>query len=307
MNISVIIPVTREKIVKKCVEALSKQAVKPYEIIFIIPCGWEKLRQALKIYLVEFKLDNAKVICSKDKRQMSMLNKGIEESKGKILAFTDDDGAPFPDWIKRIEEYFKYDPNIGGVGGKDIFIPPVPGLKNSTRIVGKVSFYGRLVGHHSEWNSGPIEVDHIKGCNMSFRKDAFPEFDEDLLGNQCGNEIDVSLKVKKNGYKIIYDPEILIHHYIALKPEIWEAADFKERIYVSTFNHTLILLKNLSPLRKFLFLLYSSLIGQKLNPGFLEILIFIKHSKKMTDAIPYIIAAKTRAIKHYLEIRKVEN
>ncbi len=305
MNISVIIPVTREKVVEKCIEALSKQIKMPDEIIFIVPCDWKKLRKLLEGYISKHHLSKAKVICSKDKRQMSMLNKGIKESKGEILAFTDDDAAPFPDWIERIKKYFEDNPDVGGVGGKDIFIPSISGLNENPKAVGKITFYGRLIGHHSEWNAGPVEVDHIKGCNMSFRKDAFSKFNEDLLGNQHGNEIDVSLRVKKKGYKIIYDPDILIHHYIDVRPEIWEGKDFKDKIYVSTFNHTLTLLKNLSPLRKFLFLLYSSLIGQKINPGILKFLILLKKSRRMVQAIPYIVSGKTSAIKHYLRTKKV--
>jgi len=307
MNVSVIIPVTRKKIVEKCVEALSKQIKKPYEIIFIIPCGWQELKEVLGTYITKFRLNNARIICSKDKRQMSMLNKGIERSKGEILAFTDDDAAPFSDWIMRIKKYFDNDLSIGGIGGKDIFIPPISGLKENPKAVGKITFYGRMIGHHSEWNRGPVEVDHIKGCNMSFRKCAFSRFDEDLLGNQCGNEIDVSLRVKKKGYKIIYDPDLKVYHYIVLDPQIWEGKDFKERIYVSTFNHTLIILRNFSSSRKFLFLLFSLIVGQKVNLGFLKVFFLIPHSKRMIEAIPHIVSAKAHAIKYYLKTRKGKN
>ncbi len=305
MKISVIIPVTREKIVEKCVEALSKQIRMPDEIIFIVPYGWEKLRKLLKGYISRHHLSKARIVWSYDKKQMSMLNKGIEKSIGEILAFTDDDGAPFPDWLERIGKYFEHNPDVGGVGGKDIFVPSIPGLNENPKAVGKITFYGRMIGHHSEWNSGPVEVDHIKGCNMSFRKDAFSKFNEDLLGNQHGNEIDVSLRVKKKGYKVIYDPDILIYHYIDVRPEIWEGKDFKDKIYVSIFNHTLVALKNFTECRKFVFILYSFIIGQKINPGILEFLILLKKSRRMIQAIPYIISGKTSAIKHYLRTKKV--
>src|SRR5712692_3179201 len=46
---------------------------------------------------------------------VSAYNLGLKESKGDVVAFTDDDAVPKPDWIERLVR--AYSPGVGGVGG----------------------------------------------------------------------------------------------------------------------------------------------------------------------------------------------
>jgi cellulose synthase/poly-beta-1,6-N-acetylglucosamine synthase-like glycosyltransferase len=47
------------------------------------------------------------------------LNAGLDATRGDIITITDDDTAPRPDWLARIENHFQADPRVGGVGGRD--------------------------------------------------------------------------------------------------------------------------------------------------------------------------------------------
>jgi glycosyltransferase involved in cell wall biosynthesis len=49
-------------------------------------------------------------------------NVGIQEAKGDVIAFTDDDVAVFPDWLQRVEEEFQNYPDLGLLFGT--VIPP---------------------------------------------------------------------------------------------------------------------------------------------------------------------------------------
>ncbi|MDR5671407.1 glycosyltransferase, partial [Burkholderia cenocepacia] len=51
--------------------------------------------------------------------QVAALNKGLDSANGDIVAITDDDAAPRPDWLARIDAVFQADPRVGAVGGRD--------------------------------------------------------------------------------------------------------------------------------------------------------------------------------------------
>jgi len=51
--------------------------------------------------------------------QVAALNAGLDALTGDIVAITDDDAAPRPTWLERIERHFANSPDVGGVGGRD--------------------------------------------------------------------------------------------------------------------------------------------------------------------------------------------
>lgn len=61
----------------------------------------------------------------------------------------------------------------------------------------------------------PIEVDHHEACNMAVKKvllEKIGGFDETYVGIGEFNEPDVSFKIGKIGYKIIFDPKAAVYH-----------------------------------------------------------------------------------------------
>jgi len=100
-TISVIIPAyNSEKTILKCLEALHKQTLPPLEIIVVNDSSTDRT--------VELSKNLAIVVCNKfGKGAGGARNTGASIASGSILAFTDSDCIPPPDWLEKISNAFK--------------------------------------------------------------------------------------------------------------------------------------------------------------------------------------------------------
>lgn len=200
--------------------------------------------------------------------QIAAMNRGLEVVDGDIVAFTDDDAVPRSDWLRRIVAHYD-DPEVGGVGGRDCIHPQKEGRYGQVRAVGQITWFGRIIGkHHLELNGPPTEVDHLKGVNMSFRRRLIRPFDENILGPHF-NDTDQSLSVRSAGYSLIYDPQAVVDHYPAPRPDSVAGRDLFDprQVYLDAHDHAYILRKHLPPWRAAAWLPYLTLVGSRQVPG----------------------------------------
>jgi len=139
-------------------------------------------------------------------------NKGIEVSKGKIIAFIDDDAIAEPDYAENILSTVDQYPEYTGFGGK--VLPIFPDKKEpawmSKYIQGVVSKvdYGETTGPFDK-KKYPV------GCNMIFRREVFDElgaFNVNL--KYRSDDKYIFLKLREHNKKILYTPTIVVHHNI---------------------------------------------------------------------------------------------
>ena len=74
--------------------------------------------------------------------------------------------------------------------------------------------WGRLIGNH-HIGVGPARyVDVLKGVNCMYRRTAIA-IPSNLRGSgaQVHNEVAIGLRAKSNGWKLLYDPQIIVDHY----------------------------------------------------------------------------------------------
>lgn len=208
---------------------------------------------------------------------VAALNAGLVKVNADILSITDDDAAPHPDWLAKINTHFQADPDIGGVGGRD-WVYQGEKLENGSRtIVGKLQWFGRAIGNHHLGIGAPREVDFLKGVNMSFRTAAMKNlrFDERMRGNgaQVHFEMSLTLTLKRAGWKMIYDPSIAVNHYPAQRFDEDQRQKFNDIALINlVHNETLVLLEHLSPLHRLVFLFWSILIGTRESFGMIQCL-----------------------------------
>jgi glycosyltransferase involved in cell wall biosynthesis len=116
--------------------------------------------------------------------QVAAMNAGLDAMTGDVVCITDDDAAPFPQWLARIEANFSQDPKLGGLGGRDWIYENGVFIGGETDTVGKLLWHGRCIGNHHLSIPGTPQVQIVKGANMSYRKEAIGplRFDTRLKG-----------------------------------------------------------------------------------------------------------------------------
>jgi len=282
IKISVVVPTYhRPKDLERCLEALKKQNRQADEVFVTIreadSATWALLEsfnhQPLPLHLI--KLDASVAIGA-----LPAMNMAIDAASGDILVFTDDDSAPHTDWLERIEAHFLSDSNIGGVGGRDWVYHGTKLEEGKREVVGKVLWFGQVIGEHHLGFGEAREVDLLKGVNMSFRRTAMAEkhFDRRMLGNGAAPhfELAFSLALKREGWKLIYDPKIAVDHFPAQRFDEDQRNKFNDiAFFNAVHNETLVLLENLPLIRRTVFVFWATLVGTREAPGLLQWLRFL--------------------------------
>lgn len=137
------------------------------------------------------------------------LNVGIEAARGAIIALTDDDGVPAPDWLERLHAHFDAHADVVCVGGRvELYDPadaPITILRsNEPRTVDIANFTA-------------FDIPVI-GCNMAIRAQPLREIGPyDVCigpGAKAGTaeDLDILYRLVSAGHRIHYDPTVLVHH-----------------------------------------------------------------------------------------------
>jgi cellulose synthase/poly-beta-1,6-N-acetylglucosamine synthase-like glycosyltransferase len=218
---------------------------------------------------------------------VAAINLGFESAAGDIISITDDDAAPHSDWLQRIEAHFLADNCLGGLGGRDWMY--VNGqLQNAQpgTSVGRIQWFGRMIGNHHIGEGEPQEVDLLKGVNMSFRKVALAKLrcDERMKGTgaQVHFEGALSLAIKRNGWKLIYDSAVAVDHYPAQRFDEDQRDTFNAIAWVNrSHNETVGLLDHLSLPQKIVYLIWAILIGTRDVFGFIQLFRFLPTERSL--------------------------
>lgn len=217
MKISVVIPTYRRPdSLNRCLEGLRKQVRSADEVLVVTQ---ERDEESLRIAALWSHWPAVRVLRQAGGGAVAQYNLGLESSGGDVIAITDDDSVPRPDWLFRIERWMTEDKDLGGIGGRDVVHEngvPIPG---TARLVGIVQWFGRIVHNHHLGTRVASNVDILKGVNMSFRAAAVADlrFDTDLRGEGAQVCLDMafSLAVKKRRWRLLFDPEVIVDHFPA--------------------------------------------------------------------------------------------
>lgn len=137
-------------------------------------------------------------------------NYGVGKSKGEYILFLDDDVIAKKGLIINHLSNFQNN-NICAVVGRCITIGQQ--VEPERQDVGRITFLGKFTDGFS--STIKQEVDTVIGCNAFWRKDVFNKingFDEQFTGNAMREESDLSLRARKLGFKIMYDPKAEVEH-----------------------------------------------------------------------------------------------
>jgi glycosyltransferase involved in cell wall biosynthesis len=283
--ISVIVPTYRRpKDLYRCLEALKRQIRLADEVIIVVRDTdgetWDLIKTCNSGTLT------LSLVTVYDTGVIAAMNTGLEASNGDIIAFTDDDAAPHKDWLERIEAHFLANELVGGVGGRDYIYLNNQLWEGKRQLVGKLLWFGKMIGNHHFGVGEPREVDILKGVNMSFRRKTILDkhFDLRMLGSgaQVHFEVEFCLRLKKAGWKLIYDPLVAVDHHLAQRYDEDQRAQFNEIAFFNeVHNETLALLEYLSPIGRFAFFSWGLLIGHSHGLGLLQLLRLLPQEKQL--------------------------
>ena len=150
-------------------------------------------------------------------------NTGVAAVAGRIVAFTDDDGRPAPDWLAAVVRAFEeWTADI--VGGRILLEWPGPVPAWLERERGLHRILGRLeidYAHTITAGAGPPQ---IWGTNMAFRRAvlvASAGFDprRGLVGDKLyrGEETALIAGLIQAGRRAVFDPRLVVRHDV--RPE----------------------------------------------------------------------------------------
>jgi len=182
------------------------------------------------VAMVREKFPEVHLIANQDNPGFAVANnQAIEKSKGRYVLLLNPDTVVEEDTFRKIVDFMDAHPDAGGLGckmidGKGEFLPeskrglPTPQVAffkmfGLSKIFPKSKVFGRYhLGFLS--NEQVHEVDVLAGAFMLLRKETLDKIgllDETFF--MYGEDIDLSYRITKGGYKNYYFPDTTIIHY----------------------------------------------------------------------------------------------
>jgi glycosyltransferase involved in cell wall biosynthesis len=248
-----IVTVGRPSLVLDAVPRLRPEGVPAAVEVLVVDSGGER---AVAEDALRRQWPNSRVIPFPLRNMVAQRNEAIRQARGEIVIFIDDDCFVQPGWWPEIVAPFA-ERGVGGVAGA-IWMNPQPRLTSARG--GYVDLLGRVVQVTHRGPGAPREVDWPVGANMAFRRQA-------LLDVGGGGEIfwsydedaDLGLKIRRAGWRIVYQPAAAVYHYCLLRPR---RPPTKTTEFYHGRNRSMLLVRHYgrSP-RLALYLLTAPLIG----------------------------------------------
>lgn len=307
MKVSVIIPAfKRPKLLINCLNSLINQTRKPDKIYITVQKSDKKVINAVNEWQKNGRIGAVSEMIIVDKPGQSYaMNQAIKRISDGIVCFIDDDAEAQKDWIERIMDWYK-DPTIGGVGGFVHQHSEGTIDTGKSNVVGKVTWFGKVIGLHHYKIPDVRDVTFFKGCNMSYRREYLPFSDENLTYEQFYDEVDVGLSVKEKGCRLIFDPSIKVTHFDSPQFYIAGRRELKpRRIWSNNFNYMYVMLKHFRFPNVLAILIYSFIFMRTTYSGLISfVLLKVLRRRPSWDIFWVAFQGKLSGIEGYLRWKK---
>jgi len=169
---------------------------------------------------------------------------GLAVARGDVIAFVDDIVSVDPNWLNELVKPYT-DPRVVAVGGRTL--EGVDGEEGAgIGEIGRLLPNGGLSYNFAADSGRPIEVDHLLGANMSFRRraiEAVGGIRHDYAGMQSlREEVDISLRLAQRGGVLMFAPKALVHRIGPPNGTGGEKVDHHS-LYCARRNHVMMLVR----------------------------------------------------------------
>jgi GT2 family glycosyltransferase len=206
----VIVTAGRSECIGRCLQCLLDQSAPPLEILIVDSSVDDLTREVCSAFPTVKYMQTGLGFGFMTKAR----NIGLRNARGRVIAFLDDDAFAEQNWLEQLCE--GYDNSlIGAVGGRALNNQPGEST-TGVHEVGRLRKDGTLCGFFAADTGESVMVDHIIGCNMSFRRSvlaALGGFCDDFPGRySLCEDTDMSFRVRGLGYKIKFVPTAVVLH-----------------------------------------------------------------------------------------------
>jgi GT2 family glycosyltransferase len=237
----IIVTLNRPDCVRECLTRLARQTPLPDQTVVVDASRDDRTKRVTAEFPGVLYLRNENGFG----RMTASRNIGLRVATGDVIAFVDDDAFAHDGWLAALLDSYAADPAAGAVGGRALNDQPGEATQGVDRI-GRMLPDGTHTGNFAADPGRTIEVDHVMGCNMSYRRDVLARlggFREDYPGiSGVREDTDMSLRVKALGYKILFNPACVVDH-IGAPQSKGQRFDLRYEFY-SNRNHTVMLVRN---------------------------------------------------------------
>lgn len=257
-RVSVVVPTYgRPRALRRCFESLQRQSQRADEVIAVCRDG------DLDSSAVVDETTWATAIGVRAPGYAVALAAGLQAAEGDAIAIADDDAVFPPDWLERLLARLR-DPQVGAVCGRDLWSGSIRPTRPSTADVGRVTRWGKLIGNHYLGVGPAREVMVVQAVGALFRRDALA-LPRGLraLAWPAHVEVAMSLWARRRGWRLVYDPEIVVEHY---KEPAGRSAPTFDVVRDSAFNLVLSICA-LEPSLRWRRAAFGLLVGDRESPG----------------------------------------
>lgn len=207
----VICTLNREDALIHVLELLKDQTVPPLEVLVIDQSSAHL--PTTRAYLKENE-NRFRHLTLSPPSTTAARNLALKEVRGEIILFLDDDVLFYPSLIQTHLRHYQ-DPKLGAVTGKVLYDGSE---ENDLPWAARITPSGKYLRNFTTNQKGLVPT--LYGCNMSLRRrtaQEVGEFDLHYWGNFLWEEVDYALKINRQGYHILYDPEASVFHVMEKK------------------------------------------------------------------------------------------
>jgi GT2 family glycosyltransferase len=246
----------RSKQLKRCLTALVKQEVLPFSTIVIDNASTDRTKNVLEVFKTKLSIA---YVYEKRIGVAYARNRALSRVTTKILAFTDDDCEPFPDWIRKIAEKHKQYPSAAAIQGWSFYKPR--GRIRSMLVEANFisNFHDNFLDDNtplSEFFDADHKIMTLDTKNLSLDMNKIRKLGIHFDPNfRRGSDIDFARQLLKLKQQIIFSPSICVYHQerdnlkdylrqrvdrgkqiILLRKKWPESADFKYQFILRRFG-----------------------------------------------------------------------
>jgi GT2 family glycosyltransferase/glycosyltransferase involved in cell wall biosynthesis len=213
VEVSIIIPVFNQfPFTQACLASLQEhQGTERFEVIIVDDCSTDETPEAIP------QIPGVVYLCNeKNSGFIASCNRGAQTARGRYLVFLNNDTLVKPGWLSALLDTFAEQPRTGIVGSKLVY--PDGRLQEAGGVIWRDASgwnYGKFDDAEKPEYNYLREADYCSAAALMIPKSLFASMGgfDSRYAPAYYEDTDLAFKVRKAGYKVLYQPLSEVIHY----------------------------------------------------------------------------------------------